>query len=686
MKSILKTLLTGLTVAGAVAGVQAAGAPKPVVAHVQKGSFPVMTLTDRQSGGQRAVDLLGTRLPTVAAWYRKSPDEFKALLLNDRRLRLDQRGRLFAVDELQQPLAATTATAASPGLLDGTLAPLDQTFLLHSRPGAKRTIYLNFKGATLTGTGWNASTGVTTITAQPFDLDGIPGSFTTTELQRIQYIWQRVAEDYAPFDVDVTTEAPPADALTRADSTDTIFGTTVLITNSSGVYSCSCGGVAYIGAFDDIGDTYKPALVFYDKLGPGNEKYIAEAISHEAGHNMGLNHDGTFDGTTTVGYYTGHGSGVTGWAPIMGVGYYQPLVQWSRGEYLYANNTQDDFAVMQSYGLPLRLDDHGDTMATATVLTGTSSGGITTVSATGVIERSTDVDMFTFAAAAGPLNLTLTPAVRAANLDALVTVRNSAGVVIATANPVDALNATLSVTLPAAGTYHVAVQGTGKGDPLTTGYGSYGSVGQYALSASYYTSGNVAPTAAISATPTSGTAPLTVQLSGAGSTDPDGGIAGWAWTFGDGTTGTGSALSHVYSSAGTYTVQLQVTDTGGLTATTSTTITVGAPVVAMSVNNIAMTLTVAKTGTATATAAVKVLDASGKVVPGATVTGNWSGIVSKTGATATTATSTGVATLTSPTAAKTARGTFTFTVTGVTKTGYGYVSASNLETSDSIAR
>jgi hypothetical protein len=303
MKSILKNMVMGLTVAGAVAGVQAAGAPKSVVAHVQKGPFPVMTLTDRQSTGQRAVDLLGTRLTTVAAWYRKSPDEFKALLLNDRRLRLDQRGRLFAVDELQQPLSATTATAAaSPGLLDGTLAPLDQTFLLHSRPGAKRTIYLNFKGATLTGTGWNASAGVTTITAQPFDLDGVPGTFSTTELQRIQYIWQRVAEDYAPFDVDVTTEAPAA--LTRTDSSDTVFGTTVLITNSTGVYSCSCGGVAYVGAFDDVGDYYKPALVFYDKLGAGNEKYVAEAISHEAGHNMGLNHDGTFDGTTTVGYAT----------------------------------------------------------------------------------------------------------------------------------------------------------------------------------------------------------------------------------------------------------------------------------------------------------------------------------------------------------------------------------------------
>lgn len=677
MRFFVKLLALCLAAAGGAA--QAAGSAKPVVPHVQKGSFPQVTLQDRHSGGQRAIDLLGPRLPEVAAWYRKSPDEFKSLLLNDRRMRLDQRGRLFSVDELDAPLPATPASAASTGLLDGTLAPLDQTFLLHSRPGAQRTIYLNFKGATLTGTAWNST--ASTITALPFDLDGIPYSFSTTELQRIQYIWQRVAEDYAPFDVNVTTEAVPADQITRTSSTDMVFGTTVLVTSSVGVYSCSCGGIAYVGIFDDTNEYYKPALVFYDKLGPGNEKYVAEAISHEAGHNMGLSHDGT----AALGYYSGQGSGATGWAPIMGVGYYQSLVQWSKGEYLGANNTQDDYAVAQSNGLPLRVDDHGDTNATATLLVGTSSGGVTTVSSPGVIERPTDVDVFAFSAAAGPVNVTLTPAARSANLDAVVTLRNSAGTVLGSANPVDALNATLSVTVPLAGTYYVSVQGTGKGDPLSTGYSSYGSVGQYALSVNFYTPGNTAPTAAISATPTSGTVPLSVSFSGAGSSDPDGSIVGWDWTFGDGTSATGVTTSHVYGTVGTYTAQLRVTDNGGLSATRAVTVTVGAAPVAMSVGDIAMSLTVAKLGTANAKAAVKVLDKNGLPVSGATVTGNWSGIVSQTGASVVTGTN-GVATFTSPTSSKTARGPFTFTVTGVTRSGYSYTSASNLETSDSIVR
>jgi len=51
-----------------------------------------------------------------------------------------------------------------------------------------------------------------------------------------------------------------------------------------------------------------------------------------------------------------------------------------------------------------------------------------------------------------------------------MTLHDAAGALLATANPADALGASLSFTLPVAGTYHLAVQGTGKGDPLTTGY------------------------------------------------------------------------------------------------------------------------------------------------------------------------------------------------------------------------
>lgn len=676
--TLLRNLLAPLVLAVGLSGT-AWGAGAASVPHPAKPPFPQITLPERQSAGQRAIDLLGTRLPEVAAWYRKSADEFKAMLLNDRTLRLDHRGRVFIVEELDQPLPATPASAASTGALDGTLAPLDQTFLLHSRPGAKRTIYLNFKGATLTGTAWNGSGG--SITALPFDLDGLPYSYSTAELQRIQFIWQRVTEDYAPFDVDVTTEAVPLDLITRSGSADMVFGTVVVVTSSTGVYSCSCGGVAYLGVFDDTSDFYKPALVFYNQLGGGNEKYVAEAISHEAGHNMGLAHDGYSGG----GYYAGQGSGATGWAPIMGVGYYQPLVQWSKGEYATANNVQDDYVVMQSNGLPLRADDHGNTTATATVLAGTAANGLASLAAEGVIESPADIDMFAFAAGAGSASFSLVTAARSANLDALVTLRDAAGQVLASVNPVDALNASFSVTLPAAGTYYLSVQGTGKGDPLTTGYSNYGSVGQYGLSATVPTPASQAPVAVVAASSFRGLAPLAVDFSGAGSSDADGSIVAYGWTFGDGTTGSGAAVSHVYASPGTYAAQLRVTDNAGLSASSSVTITVDAPipVLDMRVADIAMSLVVAKNGNAQAGAAVKVLDANGQPVAGAVVSGTWSGLVSRTG-TATTG-GTGVAIFSSP-STRSKTGTFVFTVNSVTLNGYSYQPLSNIETSDSISR
>jgi len=85
---------------------------------------------------------------------------------------------------------------------------------------------------------------------------------------------------------------------------------------------------------------------------------------------------------------------------------------------------------------------------------------------------------------------------------------------------------------------------------------------------------NQPPTAVASATPTSGTAPLNVAFSAAGSYDPDGSIASCQWAFGDGTTGSGPAPSKVYSSAGSFTATLTVTDNQVATGTATAAITV----------------------------------------------------------------------------------------------------------------
>jgi PKD repeat protein len=62
---------------------------------------------------------------------------------------------------------------------------------------------------------------------------------------------------------------------------------------------------------------------------------------------------------------------------------------------------------------------------------------------------------------------------------------------------------------------------------------------------------------------------LKVTVDGSGSTDPDGSIASYSWDYGDGATGTGETDSHTYTTSGTYTVRLTVTDDRSGTNTVS---------------------------------------------------------------------------------------------------------------------
>lgn len=73
--------------------------------------------------------------------------------------------------------------------------------------------------------------------------------------------------------------------------------------------------------------------------------------------------------------------------------------------------------------------------------------------------------------------------------------------------------------------------------------------------------------AVMSATPSNGTAPLTVTFDGSGSTSPHGTVTSWAWSFGDGASGTGPMTTHVYSAPGSYTASLTVTDGSGESST-----------------------------------------------------------------------------------------------------------------------
>ncbi len=78
---------------------------------------------------------------------------------------------------------------------------------------------------------------------------------------------------------------------------------------------------------------------------------------------------------------------------------------------------------------------------------------------------------------------------------------------------------------------------------------------------------NAAPIASFSVTPASGQSPLRVRFDASASRDPDGSVTRYSWDFGDGTTGTGKTTNHTYKAAGSFRVELMVTDDSGGTRT-----------------------------------------------------------------------------------------------------------------------
>ena len=537
-----RLLLLACMLGGLLLAVQPVAAQPPGVSHLR---------------GQAAIARLGARLPAVAAQHSMAPARLRELFLSDPYLAVDEADNLLFIDEFapdEAPGAAGTAEGAALAL-----QPLSDTFRLHSLPGATKVIYLDFDGHTTTGTPWN---GGATIASEPYSIDG-DTVFSATELDRIQYIWQRVAEDFLPYGVDVTTQDPGVEGLRQLGAGDQAWGVRVVISPTNW-YNTGAGGVAYIGAFSWSSDT--PCFVFTAQLGNGNEKYTAEAASHEAGHTVGLYHDGVTGGSA---YYSGH----NGWAAIMGVGYYQGLVQWSKGEYPGANNSEDDLTIMTGYGFTFRPDDHGSTAAAATPLFVTNS---TIVNGGGIIERPIDKDAFSFLTGAGTVTLNVIGAARSANLDLRAELYDSLGVLVASANSSDSLNALISLSV-AAGTYTLVIDGVGNGD-LVTGYSDYGSLGEYSISGTIINPGVAQPPVAVAtATPIAGKAPLTVTFNGGQSYDPDGSIASWLWAFGDGDVATTSNATHTYGSAGVYTAVLTVTDNSGWTDSASIVITVTGP-------------------------------------------------------------------------------------------------------------
>ncbi len=440
--------------------------------------------------GRAAVDALGARLIDVAMGNGLDASRLTRVLTKDKSAWLSKEGRLFYQEDA--PAESTTA----PETASATVAPAystSATFALHSRASSTRKIFLDFDGATVANTAWNNGM-IANGTHIGWDTDGSPSTFSTAEHGWIQEVWRQVAETYSPFDVDVTTQDPGTAGFTRSSSSDTTYGTHVVITSSNTPRSQACGtclGIAYVGTFDnvDANGYYQPAWVFgYDpNFAP---MIVAQAISHETGHTLGLHHDGT----ATASYY----SGTAAWGPLMGSSRLRAVTQFSRGEYAGANNFEDDFGVIASNGLPLRADDYGSTVAAAEDL-----GALTSYRASGVIGTRADTDLFAVSLPC-TTNMTVTAKGVGAQttLDLSLDVLDSNGIKVAGSSPAsgysgsmpvsNGMDAQLTVT-GASGTYYLRVDGVGNGSPTSGGWSDYGSLGQYTLTATGCPDGSAPP-------------------------------------------------------------------------------------------------------------------------------------------------------------------------------------------------
>jgi hypothetical protein len=411
--------------------------------------------------GEEAVEQLeqsGT-LDAVAADVGLAAEELRNELLEDSALFVTGSGYVGYADTLHEE----SPEPADASALSAAALPAN-VFGLSSRPSSSRVLYLDFNGHSTNDPAWGG-----VVNSLPFDLDGAPGSFSVAEQSVIYEVWQRVAEDYRPFDVNVTTRDPGVEGLRRSSVFDAAFGQRLVITPSNFTSSANVIGVAIVGSFDATVD--RAAYVFTETPFKQTARTIGEAASHEVGHTFGLYHDG---GPESPDYYDGHGS----WAPIMGrpLDPTKPVTQWSRGEYAEANRFEDDLAIIAAL-TGYRPDDHSDSVAAPSVV---PSNSVTL----GNIGRTGDRDVFAVDVLAGSLSVQLRPPAGESawsNLAARMTVRNGSGGVVATATPSSPSGWSLSVgpAVPA-GRYTIEVAPIGW-LTASTGFTTYGSLGAYQL-------------------------------------------------------------------------------------------------------------------------------------------------------------------------------------------------------------
>ena len=311
--------------------------------------------------------------------------------------------------------------------------------------------------------------------AEPYSRDSDTTTFSDSDRNGMEEIWALVAEDFAPFNVNVTTVEP------RRFSEKAMR---VVIGGSwRDWYGREAGGVAYTGINHLV-------FVFSESRSTGAPASVAITVSHEVGHAFGLDHQEwydaeggqpadllAFDPEFNPGQRHGPGSKIEAeWAPIMGDG--DGRTTWHKGPTSSPNRIQDDMEIL-SKRLGYRPDDHGDNIYYATWLQPDASTESVTVS--GMIARNDDVDYFAFwhggggvvsihVSGATVFDDLLNRPISVSNLDADLELRDANGKFI---DPVvsDELGPGHWYVGLTVGLYHAVVKS----------HGEYGDVGKYDL-------------------------------------------------------------------------------------------------------------------------------------------------------------------------------------------------------------
>lgn len=426
-----------------------------------------------------------------------------------------------------------------------------QVPVLNSMPSSQFVIYLDFDGETVNNPNWSSST-----------INAAAPSLTTAQITEV---FNRVAEKYIPFNVNVTTSL---DVYNAAAANRRVH---VVITPTSAWYG-SAGGVAFVGSFGYA--SYQPAWVFSNNLS-NSPDYIATAAAHEIGHTLWLNHHGQYNSSCqrTSSYHSGKGTGQTSWGPIMGAPYNSNFIVWYKGATTTLNcadSNQDDLALITTNnGFSYKTDDHANLMSSATNINVVANA----FSDSGIIERNTDVDFFKFTlsqTANVTINVrpwSLNPANNtAACLDTKVELFNNSGTLLAADSSITTLNSSVSQMNLPAGTYFIKIDGTGianYNDFGGTGPNDYGSLGRF------YINGIITPTGG-------GTTPPVANFNTSVSTICAGqsilctdistnSPTSWSWSCPGATPSTSTQQNPTFTflTAGTYTISLTASNAGG---------------------------------------------------------------------------------------------------------------------------